>query len=65
MAVDVRAGVSKFEVGTPNVLFQASSVNYGYDVTGDGRRFLVNVPVEKSSSDPATVMLNWTSALKK
>ena len=66
MAGDVRTGTPGFQAGVPKVLFEARAVGYHrYDVTGDGRRFLINVPVEMASSEPATIVLNWTSALKK
>jgi hypothetical protein len=65
VAADVRMGTSAIEVGVPHILFEVHAVGYHrYDVTGDGRRFLINVPGE-ADSQPATVMLNWTSALKK
>jgi serine/threonine protein kinase/Tol biopolymer transport system component len=37
---------------------------YQYDVTGDGQRFLINVPPERATI-PITVVLNWTAGLKK
>jgi len=32
--------------------------------TGDLKRFLIPVPVEKKAPQAFTVLLNWTSALK-
>jgi hypothetical protein len=37
----------------------------GGDVTADGRRFLIGVPVTQSASVPFTVVLNWRTILKK
>ena len=36
-----------------------------WDVTADGRRFLVAVPLEQSAQAPFTVVLNWQEGLKK
>jgi hypothetical protein len=38
-----------------------------YDVTADGQRFLLNVPVQdQDASSPAiTVVLHWAAELKK
>ena len=36
-----------------------------YVVTGDGERFLINQPVGETSSSPITVVVNWTTALKR
>jgi Tol biopolymer transport system component len=68
MAVDVKFG-STFETSAPKALFQTQVVRYEapnrYVVIGDGRRFLVNSPVEEVSQTPITVVLNWTSGLRK
>ena len=64
MAVDLRRGSHGLQAGEPHPLFPVLAIgNHRYDVTGDGQRFLVNVPAPASSSNPATVMLNWTNAL--
>jgi hypothetical protein len=37
-----------------------------YDVTADGQRFLLNVPVDEVASSPAiTVVLNWAASVRK
>ena len=68
MAVDVKPGPT-FEMGTPKPLFQTLIDRYAapnrYVVSNDGQRFLVNSPVEEVSQTPITVVLNWTSGLKK
>lgn len=74
MAVDVKLG-STFEVGSPRALFQTRAVATplvftvsspsSYTVTADGRRFLVNTPVEETAPAPIQVVLNWAAALKK
>ena len=39
--------------------------NIVYDVTPDGERFLINLPVEEPSSSQITVVLNWMGALNQ
>jgi hypothetical protein len=71
MAVDVTEGPS-FKTGAPKSLFQALVVRgrresllgvLRWDVAPDGRRFLINTL--KTPSEPLTVVLNWTTDLKK
>ena len=71
MAVDVKGG-STFEAGAAKPLFQtrrrepiASADLFSYDVSADGRRFLINTDVGEVTSLPLTVVLNWTEELKK
>ena len=75
MAVAVQTA-PKFEAGAPKALFDpriargvtASFAAFGYDVTADGKRFLVNsisTTPESSASPPITVVVNWQSALKR
>jgi Tol biopolymer transport system component len=66
MSVDLRAGTgSSFDIGTPRVLFQASSTDLIYSVTRDGQRFLFNVPTKEPASRPATLVVNWAAGLKR
>jgi Tol biopolymer transport system component len=61
---------STFQSGTPRRLFQTrvpflgSPYRSNYEVAGDGR-FLVNTLVEGAASSPISVVLNWTTGLKK
>jgi len=64
MSVDISAK-PLFEAGAPRSLFQLPPGFIGGDVTADGRRFLVGVPVAQSASVPFTVVLNWQMTLKK
>jgi Tol biopolymer transport system component len=64
MSVDISAK-PVFEAGTPRPLFQLPPGFIGGDVTADGRRFLIGVPVAQSASAPFTVVLNWQTTLKK
>jgi Tol biopolymer transport system component/tRNA A-37 threonylcarbamoyl transferase component Bud32 len=64
MSVDISAK-PVFEAGAPRPLFQLPPGFIGGDVTADGRRFLIGVPVAQSASIPFTVVLNWQMTLKK
>jgi Tol biopolymer transport system component len=66
MAVEVKANGSALEVGIPHRLFQAP-LDYGWDVTSDGKRFLMSVlpQGQQAAQVPITVVLNWPAQLKK
>jgi Tol biopolymer transport system component len=69
MAVDVTT-TSTFKVGVPKLLFEVrlrpgNSGPYPYDVSADGKRFLIEtVPVEAEEA-PITIVTNWHEGLKK
>jgi tRNA A-37 threonylcarbamoyl transferase component Bud32/WD40 repeat protein len=63
MAVEVTTK-PELRVGIPRPLFQLPISDSVWDVSGDGKRFLVPVPVAESWQAPITVILNWRSALK-
>ena len=69
MAVEVDGSSDTFKPEVPGPLFEprvgAISGDSPYDVAADGRRFLVKVPVEESAPAPVTVVLNWTTDLKR
>jgi len=69
MAVEVKSAATGLQVGIPKVLFEARLASAGrnsYDVSGDGQRFLMIVPVEEATTaTPMTVVVNWTAELKK
>jgi eukaryotic-like serine/threonine-protein kinase len=54
-----------FEAGVPKPLFQLPPGFIGGDVTADGQRFLIGVPVAQSAAAPFTVVMNWQTSLKK
>jgi Tol biopolymer transport system component len=67
MAVEVKPSGPALEVGSPKELFTTKlpgSFGYDYDVTADGKRFLVNSRIE-GEIRPITVVLNWPRKLKK
>jgi Tol biopolymer transport system component len=68
MAVDVNTSNNAVRLGVPHVLFQALSVQRQagpYDVTADGKKFLINSGNVKEGNEPMTLVLNWTAELKK
>jgi eukaryotic-like serine/threonine-protein kinase len=69
MAVDVQTQPA-FQTRTPHRLFVTPSIagntlQYQYDVTRDGKRFVLVAPAVGGISTPATVVQNWQEALKK
>jgi len=66
MAVDVTAG-STFQAGVPQRLFPLPANIGDWDVTSDGKRFLVAMPLQtqQNSTTPFTLVLNWQEGLKK
>jgi Tol biopolymer transport system component len=64
MAVDVNATGGVFQSGVSKKLFTPPP-NSGWDVTGDGKRFLISVePGQQRTPTPITVVLNWQADLK-
>jgi hypothetical protein len=57
-----------FTVDPPHELFHTrpfpKSWNL-YDVSADGQRFLMNIPMEWPSGSPITVTTSWTKALEQ
>ncbi len=67
VAVDVNAKEAILEIGNAQPLFEvhpATSPGTHYDVTRDGKRFMVSSAGEGSSA-PITLVVNWTADLKK
>lgn len=81
VAVPVTSEGDQPQFGQPVVLFKtglqvpATPFSFYYDVTADGQRFLVNLPVASTAPatpagapappTPITVVVNWRSALVK
>ena len=63
-AVEVRGSAGKLEIGPEIRLFDAGASIRAYDVTPDGRRFLVNIPAAGSAARMFTLVVNWQSALR-
>ena len=68
MAVDVNGDGETFQAGVPKELFEAPVVpEFGrnrYDVTRDGKRFLVIAPADENQEQKITVVVNWQALLK-
>jgi serine/threonine protein kinase len=70
MVVQVKAEGNRFEISAPQPLFEMAIGNLPlngspfYDVTRDGRRFIVSAAVGAPPM-PMTVVLNWTAELKQ
>jgi Tol biopolymer transport system component len=69
MAVEVTSGPA-FKAGIPKPLFQTrlrpgAGGYFNWDVSADGKRFLINTPAAASAEAPVTVVTNWQAALKK
>jgi eukaryotic-like serine/threonine-protein kinase len=68
MAVDVNPSGSSIHLGIPHGLFQTVGIqrDYGpFDVTADGKKFLLNSGNLKEGSDPFTLVQNWPAELGK
>jgi Tol biopolymer transport system component len=69
MSVSVGYGPASLDLGVPKPLFQTrlelDSSQRQYDLSGDGKRFLLAQPLEESASAPITVIVNWPALLKK
>jgi eukaryotic-like serine/threonine-protein kinase len=73
MAVEVKndalRGGARFAAGVPKSLFESNfgavtALNGWFDVSKDGR-FLIPTLVGPVTSEPMTVVVNWTAGLKK
>ena len=65
ISVDVKSTAAGFEAGLPKSLFDPPVGVLQFDVSADGRKFLLVVPNEGSGpSQTFTVVLNWPSAIK-
>ena len=51
--------------GPPKPLFRMAIGSRGWDVTADGQKFLLTVPVGVTEQTPFTIVLNWMSLLKR
>jgi hypothetical protein len=68
MAVDLHPVGGEFQFEPAHMLFQTRPIPDTwnlYDVSPDGQRFLLNLPLEWSSAAPITVVTNWTEKLKQ
>jgi Tol biopolymer transport system component len=69
MAVSISTA-DGFEAGIPQALFASGAVNFTgnrrqYAVTRDGQRFLINLPQQRATPTPLTVVVNWQAAAQR
>ena len=64
IASQVSVNGATFQPGIPRSLFKAQFVQ-GWDVSADGTKFLFPIMRGKAVPIPFTVVLNWTSLLKR
>jgi Tol biopolymer transport system component len=62
MAVDVETGAA-FRAGTPHMLFE--KVSSDYDVSPDGRRFIMLKPAATADTSELHVIVNWFDDLRR
>jgi serine/threonine protein kinase len=67
VAVDVNASGNAVKLGAPHTLFQSVGIqrDFGpYDVTADGKKFLINSGNLKEGTEPITLVQNWPAEVK-
>ena len=66
VAVDISTSPA-FQAGVPKQLFTLPPNVGNWDVTADGKRFLVAMPqqAQQYTDTPITVVLNWEAGLRK
>ena len=71
MLAAVTPSGSEIQVGVPRQVLQARFVSAlgimtrSYDVTPDGKRFLVLTREENTTAVPITLVVNWDAGLKE
>jgi hypothetical protein len=68
MAVEVNSDGESFRFAVPKELFETPLPGVRrnrYDVTADGRRFLINVPVEEKAPKSFRVVENWQALMRR
>ena len=69
MSVNVTAAGGMFQSGAPQRLFKSPARSEGWDVSADGKRFLIAAPVAAGGAQQPSpsyhVVVNWTELLKR
>jgi hypothetical protein len=68
IAVNVEEKGEELSLGPPRTLFPLSSPytsSFGFDVTPDGKHFLISTVNFPTASIPLTLVTNWKAELKK
>ncbi|HEV2177692.1 MAG TPA: protein kinase [Terriglobia bacterium] len=63
MAVAIQEKSGTLEIGSAQALFQGTGTHY--DVTADGKKFVVLTQSTQSGAEPITLVVNWPALLKK
>jgi Tol biopolymer transport system component len=63
MACEITLKDAMVDVSNVHPLFELPS--FAYDVSADGKRFLVAAPYETQNQAPLTIVVNWDAELKK
>jgi eukaryotic-like serine/threonine-protein kinase len=68
MAVEFRENGDSLQLGTPHILFKATTVSGSsgpFTVSPDGQKFVMNILMNQGGSEPLTLVTNWTADLRK
>ena len=65
MAAAFRASEASIEVTSIHPLFAAPAFMAGYDISPDGKRFVIGRAYEPLPSSPLTMVQNWDADLRK
>jgi hypothetical protein len=71
MAAEIQVNAGRLSIGVIRPLFvnpagvTGTGTGRVYDVSADGQRFLIPVPVEEKPDEPLTLIQNWAAGLKK
>jgi len=67
-SAEIAAQGTSFVIGKVTPLFQlnpTSSTGWSYDVTSDGKKFVVCTQTNENAAEPLTLIVNWPALLKK
>ena len=70
MAVEVDGTGTAFQSAPPQALFQVHpptlrTNDISFDVTRDGRHFVLVEPAERAQSQPLTIVTNWLAGTRR
>ena len=68
ISAEITAQGTRFAIGKVNPLFQANpvfSTGWCYDVSSDGKKFVINTQADEKTAEPLTLIINWAALLKK
>ena len=68
ISAEVATHDASLVIGKITPLFQASSVSttgWPYDVSSDGKKFIITTQPDEKTAEPLTLIVNWPALLKK